>query len=44
MKITLEKYTEGCQQTNKMIYWNNGTHKGELKMENKANNQFLLHF
>ena len=33
MKITLKKYTEGCQQTNKMIYWNNGTHRRELKME-----------
>ena len=33
MKITLKKYTEGCQQTNEMIYWNNGTHRGELKME-----------
>ena len=33
IKITVTKCTEGCQQTNKMIYWNNGTHRGELKME-----------
>ena len=33
IKITVKKCTEGCQQTNKMIYWNNGTHRGELKME-----------